>query len=48
MITQTLSMIASMYDAIGPGFVLVAALPFLLVALAVVARAATRKARVGE
>lgn len=33
MITQTMSLMASMYDAIGPGFLLALALPFFVLAL---------------
>ena len=39
MITQTLSLVGALYDAIGPGFILVAALPLLLIALVLVVRA---------
>lgn len=39
MITQTLSLVGAMYEAIGPGFILVAALPLLLIALVFVVRA---------
>ena len=33
MIIQTLSLLGALYDAIGPGFILAALLPFFLVAL---------------
>ena len=39
MITETLSLMGAMYDAIGPGFILAMSLPVLLVALFVVLRA---------
>ena len=43
MIIQTLSLVGALYDAIGPGFILAAALPFLLVALFIVLRAVVRR-----
>jgi hypothetical protein len=39
MISETLSLLGAMYDAIGPGFILALGLPVLLVALFVVLRA---------
>lgn len=39
MISETLSLMGAMYDAIGPGFILAMSLPILLVALFVVLRA---------
>jgi hypothetical protein len=39
MISETLSLLGAMYDAIGPGFILALSLPVLLVALFVVLRA---------
>jgi len=39
MIGQTLSLVGSLYSAIGPGFVLAAALPVLIIALTLVVRA---------
>lgn len=39
MISETLSLMGAMYDAIGPGFILAMSLPVLLVALFVVLRA---------
>jgi hypothetical protein len=43
MITRALSMAGSLYDAIGPGLILVAALPFLVIALFLVVRAGLRR-----
>ncbi len=45
MIAQTLSMMASMYEAVGPGFFLVAALPLSLAGLVLVVRASLQRAR---
>lgn len=39
MISETLSLMGAMYDAIGPGLILAMSLPVLLVALFVVLRA---------
>jgi hypothetical protein len=45
MIHQTLSLVGALYGAIGPGFLLAAALPFLVIALGVVVRLGVRRAR---
>ncbi len=39
MISQTLSLLVAMYDAIGPGFILALSLPVLLIAFSMVLRA---------
>jgi hypothetical protein len=44
MIGQTLALMGAIYDAIGPGIILVAALPILLVALLMVVRVGIRRA----
>lgn len=38
MISETLSLLGAMYDAIGPGFLLALSLPALLIALFMVLR----------
>jgi hypothetical protein len=43
MIANTLSLVGSLYDAIGPGLILAAALPVFLVAEVLVLRAARMK-----
>lgn len=43
MLGQTLSMVASMWDAIGPGLLLAVALPFFLALLVLVVRASVRR-----
>ena len=49
MITQTLNLMVSMYEAIGPGFFLAAILPVFLVALLIILRAGVKRlAREGE
>lgn len=45
MISETLSLMGAMYDAIGPGFILAMSLPLLLVALFVVLRALREQSR---
>jgi hypothetical protein len=47
MITQAISLVAAMYGAIGPGLVLVAALPVFLAAFVLVTRASVKRARGG-
>jgi len=48
MIAQTLSLVGALYGAIGPGILLAAALPFLVIALGVVARLGLRRARASD
>lgn len=43
MIGQTLSLVVAMYQAIGPGFILAAALPFFLAALLLIVRASVKR-----
>jgi hypothetical protein len=43
MIGQTLSMLGAMYDAIGPGLLLAAGLPFFLTALLLILRAGLKR-----
>lgn len=43
MIGQTLSLLGALYGAIGPGLILAAALPLLLLALALVVRAGVKR-----
>jgi len=45
MIAQAISLVAAMYDAIGPGLLLAAALPVFLAALVLVTRASFKRAR---
>ena len=45
MIQQTVSLVGSMWAAIGPGLVLAAALPLLVIALVVITRTGMRKTR---
>lgn len=45
MIRQTLALLGAMYDAIGPGFLLALALPFLLAGLGFVAWTVRRQIR---
>lgn len=48
MINQTLSLVGALYSAIGPGFLLAAALPFLVIALVVVVRLGIRRTRASD
>ena len=48
MITQTMSLMASMYDAIGPGILLVAALPLFLIAAGLLIRASLERRRASD
>jgi hypothetical protein len=43
MIAETLSLLGSMYDAIGPGILLVLALPVFLMALVVLLRVGIKR-----
>jgi hypothetical protein len=43
MISQAFSLMGSMYDAIGPGLVLVAALPISAIGLALVVRSGLKR-----
>ena len=48
MISETLSLVGSMYDAVGPGIFFVLALPVFLVALVALIRAGFRRPRASQ
>ena len=43
MIRETFALLGAMYDALGPGFLLAVALPFMVVGLALVLRRLSRQ-----